>query len=72
MKKLFAWLVEKFDSGDCLLAIGLGALGYGVYAVSGIGWACIIVGAALIFFAYAGQGTALMCSMLGAARGQKK
>ena len=72
MKKIIIWLAKKTDPGDFLLAIGFAITGYGVYAVYGIGWAFIVVGAALIFFAYAGQGTALMCSMLGAARGQKK
>lgn len=72
MKKLFTWLAGKIDAGDCLLGVGFVVTGYGVYAVYGYGWACIVVGAALVFFAYAGQATALMCSMLAAARGQKK
>ena len=71
MKKLFAWLAEKIDAGDCLLAFGFAVTGYGVFTVYGRGWACIVIGAALVAFAYAGQATTLMCSML-AARGQKK
>ena len=69
MKKLFAWFAE--NAGDCLLAIGLALAGYGVYVVYGHGWACIGLGAALAFIAYAGQATTLLCSIL-AARGQKK
>ena len=70
MKKLFAWFAE--NAGDCLLAFGLGLTGYGVYAVYGHGWACIAVGAALVFIAYAEQATTLMCSILASSRGQKK
>lgn len=72
MRKLFTWLIEKVDAGDCLLAVGFAVTGYGIYAVYGYGWACIVVGAALVLFAYAGQAVTLMCSMLAAARGQKK
>ena len=72
MKKLFAWLAQKVDAEDCWLVTGLGLVGYGVYAVYGRGWACIVVGAALVFFAYVGQATVLLCSIFGAARGQKK
>jgi hypothetical protein len=62
---------EKIDAGDCLLAAGVALAGYGVYAVYGRGWAFIFVGAAMIFFAYVGQATILLCSIFGA-RGQKK
>jgi hypothetical protein len=62
---------EKVDAGDCLLAAGVALTGYGVYAVYGRGWAFVFVGAAMIFFAYVGQATGLLCSIFGA-RGQKK
>ena len=78
MKKLLSkltipliWLSKKIDFQDLAFLLGLSLLFYGIY-LEKPPWAFIVAGALLMVVSYAGQAVGLICTMLSAARGQKR
>lgn len=71
MKKVFSWIVARFDRSDLQFFVGLLLLAYGISLLS-VPWAFIVTGKILIIVAYSNEAVRQIATILAAARGNRK